>query len=58
MIALGAAYAAGLAVGYWPSTDTITTNWAEGKRWHPAMAADRREQLVKSCQQGLNWDTG
>ena len=34
--ALGAAYAAGLAVGFWGSEEAIRTNWAEGKRWEPA----------------------
>ncbi len=43
--ALGAAYAAGLAVGFWTSTDDIRANWAEGARWSPAMDADERERL-------------
>jgi glycerol kinase len=42
--ALGAAYAAGLAVGFWAGTDDIRSNWAEAKRWLPAMDADRRER--------------
>jgi len=43
--ALGAAYAAGLAVGYWDSQDDIRANWAEGGRWEPDMPADRRAEL-------------
>ncbi|NDZ96503.1 glycerol kinase GlpK [Streptomyces sp. SID6673] len=43
--ALGAAYAAGLAVGYWESEDEIRANWAEDKRWEPRMAADDRSRL-------------
>jgi glycerol kinase len=42
--ALGAAYAAGLAVGFWATEDDIRTNWAEDKRWEPQMdraAADK-----------------
>ena len=42
--ALGAAYAAGLAVGFWETEDDIRTNWAEDKRWEPQMdraAADK-----------------
>ena len=35
--ALGAAYAAGLAVGFWETEDDIRTNWAEDKRWEPQM---------------------
>jgi len=40
--ALGAAYAAGLAVGFWDSEDDIRANWAEDTRWEPSMAEDRR----------------
>jgi glycerol kinase len=43
--ALGAAYAAGLAVGYWQSTQDITDNWGIDKRWYPGMAEDRRAAL-------------
>jgi glycerol kinase len=35
--ALGAAYAAGLAVGFWKEVDDLRTNWLEDKRWNPAM---------------------
>ncbi|MEQ1541720.1 MAG: glycerol kinase GlpK [Novosphingobium sp.] len=43
--ALGAAYAAGLAVGYWRSTSQIAANWGEDKRWTSTMAPDRRAAL-------------
>ena len=43
--ALGAAYAAGLATGYWQSTAEITVNWGVDKRWVPAMGEDRRAAL-------------
>jgi glycerol kinase len=33
--ALGAAYAAGLAVGFWASADDLRQNWLEGRRWQP-----------------------
>jgi glycerol kinase len=42
--ALGAAYAAGLAVGYWGSEQDIRDNWAQDKLWEPSMAADDRDQ--------------
>ena len=45
--ALGAAYAAGLAVGYWEGEDEIRANWAEDKRWNPAMDPDERERLYR-----------
>ena len=37
--ALGAAYAAGLAVGFWRSTDELRQNWNEDRRWHPGLVA-------------------
>jgi glycerol kinase len=40
--ALGAAYAAGLAVGFWKTEDDIRENWAEDKRWEPGMDDARR----------------
>ena len=40
--ALGAAYAAGLAVGFWSSTDEIRTNWVADRTWYPAMSATDR----------------
>ncbi|WP_075890930.1 glycerol kinase GlpK [Actinomyces provencensis] len=39
--ALGAAYAAGIAVGFWEGTDDVIANWQEGKRWTPK--ADQEE---------------
>ena len=35
--ALGSAYAAGLAVGFWGAVDDLRANWLEDKRWNPAM---------------------
>ncbi|WP_146339719.1 glycerol kinase GlpK [Nesterenkonia sp. NBAIMH1] len=45
--ALGAAYAAGLAVGYWETTDAVTANWSEDKRWEPQMDAAERERQLR-----------
>ena len=57
--ALGAAYAAGLAVGYWQSTDDITANWGVDKRWQPAMDDARRDQLYakwnKAVARSRDW---
>jgi glycerol kinase len=57
--ALGAAYAAGLAVGYWQSTDEITENWGEDRRWSPRMDEAERERLYrqwkKAVQRTLDW---
>ncbi|NIH82509.1 glycerol kinase GlpK [Amycolatopsis viridis] len=41
--ALGAAYAAGLATGFWASEDDIRNNWAQDKEWTPSMDAQHRE---------------
>jgi glycerol kinase len=51
--ALGAAYAAGLAVGVWRSTDELAANWAAHTRWTPAMPAERREALYKSWKKAV-----
>ncbi|HET8795422.1 MAG TPA: glycerol kinase GlpK [Arthrobacter sp.] len=45
--ALGAAYAAGLAVGFWKSTDDVTNNWSEDKRWEPQMDAGERDRQLR-----------
>ncbi len=43
--ALGAAYAAGLAVGFWSGEDDLRANWAQDKRWDPSMSATDRDHL-------------
>jgi len=51
--ALGAAYAAGLAVGYWKSREELTRNWGVDKRWVPAMADDERARLYASWRKAV-----
>ncbi|MGZ3272122.1 MAG: glycerol kinase GlpK [Caulobacteraceae bacterium] len=51
--ALGAAYAAGLAVGVWNGVEDLAANWAAHKRWTPAMPADRREALYRSWKKAV-----
>jgi glycerol kinase len=41
--ALGAAYAAGLAVGFWSDQDELRERWSEDKRWEPQLGEDERE---------------
>ncbi|MFC9892248.1 glycerol kinase GlpK [Nocardia sp. NPDC127579] len=57
--ALGAAYAAGLAVGFWADTEEIRTNWAADKTWQPTMSdADRQARLRewnKAVERTYNW---
>ncbi len=52
--ALGAAYAAGLAVGFWKDTDELRANWQEGERWEPNMATDERERLLRSWKKAIS----
>jgi glycerol kinase len=57
--ALGAAYAAGLAVGFWSGEDDIRTNWAQDKRWDPHLEPARRDELYaqwrKAVTKTLGW---
>ncbi|KQO64839.1 glycerol kinase GlpK [Curtobacterium sp. Leaf261] len=45
--ALGAAYAAGLAVGFWANLDELRANWQEDKRWEPSMDAAERDRTMR-----------
>lgn len=56
--ALGAAYAAGLAVGYWPDTEALRKNWAMDRRIEPAMAADERERLLAHWHRAVDKSRG
>lgn len=57
--ALGAAYAAGLAVGYWTGLDQLSKNWKEDYRWEPQMRAEQRQKLYagwkKAVTRTLDW---
>jgi glycerol kinase len=57
--ALGAAYAAGLAAGFWRDTSELRANWHESKRWPPSWTQDRRSAGYagwrKAVQRTLNW---
>ncbi|WP_072807403.1 glycerol kinase GlpK [Rhodococcoides yunnanense] len=51
--ALGAAYAAGLAVGYWSGEDDIRANWAADKTWQPDLDSDVREQMYTTWNRAV-----
>ncbi len=57
--ALGAAYLAGLAVGYWESPEQIAENWQIDRRFEPAMPAQEAERLRhlwrKAVGRSMNW---
>src|SRR5690349_21914814 len=57
--ALGAAYAAGLAVGFWKSTDELRENWNEAKNWQPSWSDEQRSEgyakWKKAVERTLDW---
>jgi glycerol kinase len=58
--ALGAAYAAGLAIGFWKSLDELRSNWKEERVWIPRMDEDSREYLYinwkRSVERTFDWN--
>ena len=56
--ALGAAYAAGLATGYWKSTDDLRRNWGVAKTWTPHMPKEQRAKLYASWQKAVQRSFG
>jgi len=57
--ALGAAYAAGLAVGFWSGLGELKSNWAEDKRWTPSLEPAERERMLrlwhKAVSKSFDW---
>ena len=51
--ALGAAYAAGLAVGYWSGLDELRTNWQEECRWTPKMNDQERNRQLRNWKKAV-----
>lgn len=51
--ALGAAYAAGLAVGYWSGTDDLRQNWSADRTWNPEMEENRRNMLYRGWKKAV-----
>jgi glycerol kinase len=58
--ALGAAYAAGMAVGYWENFDDLIANWGVDKQWEPKMDEELRTKYQKgwkkAIERSLNWE--
>jgi glycerol kinase len=50
---LGAAYAAGLAVGFWNKVEDLRANWGKDKEWTPQMDAGEREKLYKGWKKAV-----
>jgi glycerol kinase len=57
--ALGAAYFAGLAVGFWKTLEDLRQNWQQDRRWEPTWSADQRESAYrgwsKAVERTLGW---
>jgi glycerol kinase len=57
--ALGAAYAAGLAVGFYKNIDDLRANWSVDHTWHPNLEADQREEMYrlwkKAVTRSFDW---
>ena len=51
--ALGAAYAAGIAVGFWNGEQDVIDNWAEDKRWTPVAGEDERNRLFRNWKKAV-----
>ena len=58
--ALGAAYLAGLAVGYWEDTDDVASNWALDREFMPALSESERDALHrrwrKAVSRAMDWE--
>ncbi|BAL86482.1 putative glycerol kinase [Actinoplanes missouriensis 431] len=56
--ALGAAYAAGLQVGFWHSVDDLRANWHEDRRWQPTWSLERREEGITRWKAAIDRTLG
>ena len=52
--ALGAAYAAGLAVGFFKDADELCANWSVDKTWTPNMDSERRESMYRMWKKAVS----
>ncbi|NBM14525.1 glycerol kinase GlpK [Streptomyces sp. GC420] len=57
-VSLGAAYAAGLAVGYWPDLEVLRRNWHRAAQWLPDMDPERRESEYDNWQRAVERSLG
>ncbi len=51
--ALGAAYSAGLAVGFWPDRESVRRHWKVDRQWEPAWSQDRRDEAFRGWQKAV-----
>ena len=56
--AMGAAYLAGLAVGYWASKDDVIKNWISDRTFKPAIKEEDREERIRGWQKAVKYAYG
>ena len=56
--ALGAAYAAGLAVGFWPDLESLRCHWKANRQWEPRWSEDQREAAFRGWHQAVDRSLG
>ena len=56
--AAGAAYLAGLAVGYWTSKDDVVKNWAIDQTFEPKISDEEREKRIKGWNKAVKYAYG
>lgn len=56
--AMGAAYLAGLAVGYWPDQETLKKNWVIGKVFEPELTEEKREEKIAGWKKAVTYACG
>ena len=50
---MGAAYAAGIAVGFWAGEQDVIDNWAQDRRWEPQMEGAERDRLMRNWRKAV-----
>ena len=56
--AMGAAYLAGLAVGYWSSKEEVRHNWSIDQKFYPSITEETREQKIKGGNKAVKYSYG
>ena len=56
--AMGAAYLAGLAVGYWKSKEDVIKNWAINKTFLPEISEEKREEMISGWNKAVKYSYG
>ena len=56
--AMGAAYLAGLAVGYWKSKEDVIKNWKINRTFHPVISDEKREEMIRGWNKAVKYSFG